>query len=430
MAQLSLLDRSPSLLPGGARPLVRSSAYRLAVLTAAVAVTVQPLLHPSGPGNSSPVDLLTLATLVGVAVWASASRAKLHAPYVFAGGIMALAGAVSGIFGPLSGTAALAVVQDVVLVAWCVALANIAQPAVVRLLLRVWAWSSIGWAAVLVVGYFTHNATILGLQSQDGNRASFTFGDPNYAALYWVLSVFVVYAVATPARRPVRLAGYALLLGALALTESNGGMLELAVAATFLVLARIVRRHGMVPAIATLLLLVTTVVVTLTAIPPTQIRQWALASGQPFLVNSVGRSNGSSAQRSILLRESLELYRQDGLLGSGPATTKPLLQTRQYPYAKEAHDDYVASLVERGPLGVLGLLGLTLSVGWRTARILRRSPPGQSIAHPLGLVAGILVVAVAATYYEVLHFRFVWILFALVAAVAQATAQPTGARSD
>ncbi|HEX6445327.1 MAG TPA: O-antigen ligase family protein [Streptosporangiales bacterium] len=428
MTQLSLLDRGPSGLPRGAKPLVRGSAYRLAVLTAAVAVAVQPVLHPTGPGNSSPVDVLTLATLVAVAVWASASRVRLRAPYAFAAGTMAVAGAASGLFGPLPGITAVAVLQDVVLVTWCIALANIARPATVRLLLRVWAWTSIGWATILAAGFFTHNQAILGITAREGNRASFTFGDPNYAAIYWVLSIFVVYAVATPARRPVRIAGYLLLLGALALTESNGGMLELAVAFTFLVLARMARRHGLVPAVATFLLVVTTVVVTLTAIPPSQIRQWAMASGQPFLVNSVGRSNGSSEQRSVLVRESFELYRQDGLLGSGPATTKPLLQMRQYPYAKEAHDDYLASLVERGPLGVLGLLGLTFSVGWRTARLLRRSPPGQPIAHPVGLVACIVVVAVAAAYYEVLHFRFVWVLFALVAAVAETPGPVPGVR--
>jgi len=62
-------------------------------------------------------------------------------------------------------------------------------------------------------------------------------------------------------------------------------------------------------------------------------------------VNSLGRSNDSSAQRSLLVSESLHLYQSGNTLGTGPATTKALLSARGYPYAKEAHDDYLAALV-------------------------------------------------------------------------------------
>jgi O-antigen ligase len=139
------------------------------------------------------------------------------------------------------------------------------------------------------------------------------------------------------------------------------------------------------------------------------------------LVNSLGRSNDSSSQRSELIHEALQLYESDGFLGSGPASTKPLLTERSYPYAKEAHNDYLAALVENGPLGALGLLTIVCSVTWRATVVLRAprsARPADSLPRPEGIVAALLAASVAATYYEVLHFRFVWALFAMVAALA------------
>jgi O-antigen ligase len=156
-----------------------------------------------------------------------------------------------------------------------------------------------------------------------------------------------------------------------------------------------------------------------TWLPVSQMQAAARASGQPILVNSVGRSEGSSSQRSALIQESLKLYETGGLLGYGPGTTKQTLIDRQYPYAKEAHDDYLAALVERGPLGVVGILLLVMTAALRAGRVVRGPPRGWAeLPRPVGLVAGLAAMGMAGTYYEVLHFRYVWLLLALTAAVA------------
>jgi O-antigen ligase len=140
-----------------------------------------------------------------------------------------------------------------------------------------------------------------------------------------------------------------------------------------------------------------------------------------LLVNSIGRSSSSSAQRSVLVTEALQLYQRGSTLGIGPAATKPTLTAKGYPYAKEAHNDLLASLVERGPLGLLGLLVLVASAAYRAAVVLRAPPqpgPSGSLPRPVGLVAALLAIAAASMYYEVLHFRFVWGLLAFVAVAA------------
>src|SRR5207249_1099583 len=137
---------------------------------------------------------------------------------------------------------------------------------------------------------------IEGIVSREGNRALFTFGDPNYAATFWVTSIFVVYAAQRPRNPWLRRVGYAMLVWALVLTESNGGALALVFGCAFLLLLALARRHGVAAAVATALTAGLVVGGGLHVVPYAQIQSWALHSGQPLLVNSLGRSDSSSAQ--------------------------------------------------------------------------------------------------------------------------------------
>jgi O-antigen ligase len=88
---------------------------------------------------------------------------------------------------------------------------------------------------------------------------------------------------------------------------------------------------------------------------------------------------------------------------------------------KEAHDDYLAALLERGVIGLAGLLLLLGTVAFRglgtTGSRLR---PGFEaiIARPNALLGAVLGTFVASTVYELLHLRHLWALFGIVAALA------------
>jgi hypothetical protein len=81
--------------------------------------------------------------------------------------------------------------------------------------------------------------------------------------------------------------------------------------------------------------------------------------------------------------------------------------------AKEAHNDYLGYAVERGPLGVLGLLAGLVAIVTRLARgrralEARTGDAGRAIAIQaagLGALAGLLV---QSTVIEQLHFRHLW----------------------
>jgi hypothetical protein len=400
----------------------RGTAERAAILLAVVSVALQPFLHPSGPGNSSPIDAAIALTILATAIWAAGARVPLHAPYALVVGLMVLGGALAGLAGPLPGSALLAVFQDLVIFAWATAITNLARrPGALRLLTTTWALLAICWAAVLVTASMFGLTAIEGIVAREGNRALFTFGDPNYAATYWVTSVFIVYATQRPCRTWLRWLGYLLLVWSLVLTRSNGGVLALLLGCMLVMLVATHRRFGVMPALAALLLVVAVVGGLLTALPFSEVQAAARQSGQPLLVDSLGRSDASGAQRAALIQESWQLYRGDGLLGTGPGTTKELLHDRQYAYAKEAHDDYLAALVERGPIGLAGLAGLILAAALWAGRVLRGPPRGWAeLPRPSGLVAGLAAMALAGTFYEVLHFRYLWLLLAFVAAVAAA----------
>ena len=108
------LTRQPAAPPQEAlaKP-ARGSAQRAAVITLVLAVIFQPVLHPTGPGNSSPVDLLLVASMVTALIWLSATHRKLRAPYVIPVLLFIGAGAASGLVSPLPTTALTTVMIDI-----------------------------------------------------------------------------------------------------------------------------------------------------------------------------------------------------------------------------------------------------------------------------------------------------------------------------
>ena len=130
------LDRRPVMTMTLPRPVaappqetpakpVRGSAQRAAVATLVLAVIFQPVLHPTGPGNSSPVDLLLIASIVTALVWLAATHRKLRAPYVIPVLLFIAAGAASGLVSPLPTTALSTLAIDILLFRWCTTVVNV-----------------------------------------------------------------------------------------------------------------------------------------------------------------------------------------------------------------------------------------------------------------------------------------------------------------
>lgn len=421
MVQPTWNEQTRPVGPGAQRGTGATPASRSLRVAIGAAFAGMPLLVPSGPGNTSPADLPIVLAIIGVLLWLTRNGVPLRLPYATAVWLLMLSGAVAAWANTeLRSTAALG--QDLFLLLWVSAIAGAVQadPSLVQLICRTWCWSGAGWASLLVLGRLAGLSWLAGQSARDGSRASLTFGDPNLAGNYFVACLFLILAARHPRRTWVRMLAVLVIVLAIVFTGSNGAMVGL-VAGTGagLVLGRLRSRGPIaaaglacVMALAAGLLIVT---VNLTAL------QQQAAAGGPVLHDSFGRSDASSQDRQVLFAEGVRLFWDGSLLGVGPGRTKATLAAIPAPYVKEAHNDYVATLVELGVLGGVGLIVLLASAGVRLQRVTaaRAGRGGDlwrgQLPAPQFLMAIGASYLVSGAFYEVLHFRHVWAFLGLVA---------------
>ncbi len=390
------------------------------------AIWAMPLLVPAGPGNTAPADVFLSVAIVVSALWLARRRHAMRFPYMFPIGLSVLAGALASTVayagaGNSVGGGLVSLVQDSFLLAWGIAIANIGRdPALLRSMTRAWAASATCWALLMIIGVVGHVSLLSGETARNGVRAAFTLGDPNLAANYFICALLVLRAMQYPRRRVLRWACCALIVTAVVLTGSNGGALVLVASTVAGAIFGIARRHGAVRAIIAVSALMLAAAVIAPQVHVASIIQNAQTSSA-LLQDSIGRQTESSGSRSTILAETMQLYlTSDTPFGIGPGGTKNAFQAHMYPYVKMAHDDYTASLVERGLLGGFALLCLLIIVAARCRRIAARPlrPDYAAIfPRPELLAAAVIGMFISATLYQVLHFRHLWALLGVVAAV-------------
>lgn len=402
-------------------PLVDETRVPLRVrrvgLLLALALWTLPVLTPAGPGNTAIADVTIGVAVVMTMLWLYRTGAKVVLPYSLGVGIMMTAGLIAAIH-HRAAFSGLAILQDVFLVLWAAAIANAVQrPWLLRVFLQTWCWSGIAWAVVLVFGRMAGLNAVAGITARNGGRASLTFHDPNLAANYFLCALMILLATRTIRRRWIRFLGSLVILTAIFFTGSNGAMAALVIGLGLAFVLRIHKAFGPVLAIAIVSLLVSLGGVAGPHVDVTAIREQAASSVQ-LLRDSLGRSDSSGSEREKLFSEGMRLYRSGDLIGVAPGRTKRTLADQGASYVKEAHNDYVATLVERGVLGGIGLIILISAVGVRLGRVAYRPVPSDLAAlvprpeYLLGLGVALLA---SGFFYEVLHFRHLWAFFGLVA---------------
>jgi O-antigen ligase len=383
----------------------------------ALAVWTMPLLSPSGPGNTGLADVTMGAALIMTITWLYRSGGKVVVPYSLGIGIFMIAGSLAALHqpAPYSG---LTILQDLFLLLWGAALANAVQrPWLLRVFVQAWCWSGIAWASVLVFARLAGLNAVAGITVKDGGRAALTFNDPNLAGSYFLCALLVLLATRAIRGRWIRFLGVILILTAIVLTGSNGAAVGLSAGLGVAAVVRVRKTQGPVLAIAVVALLLALAGLAGPYLDLSPVRQKAADSVQ-LLRDSIGRSDESASERERLFSEGIHLFRTGDLIGVGPGRTKFTLAAQAAPYVKEAHNDYVATLVERGFLGGIGLIILISAIGVRLTRVaVRPLPPDVAALIPrpeylLGLGCAFLC---SGFFYEVLHFRHLWAFLGFVA---------------
>jgi hypothetical protein len=421
MIEAASTQPSPRALGLGMGELRTLAGERFAVGATAIAIAISPLLVPHGLGNLAPADIFIALALWACLLWVGTSGHRLRFPYAVPVALFMVGGALGGLAGPVPGSGIVALLQDFVLLVWCWAVANLcSSPERLKTLVATWVYSSICWAALLFVGLAVGSDVLTGQTTSEGSRTALTFGDPSFSANYYFVSIMLIWATGRPRHRAVRFAAYGLLIAALVSAGSNSGIVSLTVGTIAAALIAVYRRRGIVTLATALAFVVIGGCLVATHVSLTGIQESAHESRYAFIRDGIGRSDVSEAQRGTLLAESIDLYEGGGPLGQGPVSTKTRLDREMAPFVKEAHDDYLAALLERGPVGFVGLVALVSSLGLMALTI-ARAPLARGFdavllrTHPLlGAVVGSLV---SSTVYELLHLRHLWALFAFVAAV-------------
>ena len=440
--QVALL---PGLLPE-ARPEHSGATDRGVIAVVAGCIGLAAVVNPKGPGNTAPWDLLAMLVVFLVFVWMLRTRAPLRFPYAIPMAGLMITGLLAAAFSvdPAGGT--VAILQEVFLVLWCAAVATVCRTSkAIEVLLRAWVLSALFWAGLLVVAVFTGVRAVSGIGdttadygSMDygavndgyGTRSRLFFDHPNMAGNYFMIAVFIVLAAGYPRRPLLRVLACLTLIGAMFLTGSNAALLSLIGGGVVTLYLRVRARQGIVRALASAgavmaLLGLGAVEV---AVPLVSIAE---QSSNPFIRYSIGRGQRSADARQSLFSSQLSVYEKGDLLGIGPATTKETLAADAASKVKQAHNDYLATLVERGPVGLLALFLLISTVFVRIVVFARRPlPPWLAAAVPLPGALGGACAAFALTSltHEILHYRWLWTLLGLVAAmhVLARQQQPAG----
>jgi O-antigen ligase len=315
----------------------------------------------------------------------------------------------------------LAVMQDLFLLAYAIAFANLARSReTLSIITEAWCYTAFLWAAALVVAVAAGRTGISGASHATGGRAPFTFGDENTAALYYAISLFVVLACRRPRHRLVRTAAVGTILLAIVFTGSLAGILGLLGAAVAISVAVMWQRHGLEHAVAVLSVAMLLAAFGLGVYHNSGLVQQASASRYAAIRYTIGRTDWSAGSREVLARETSNLYRSGDLFGIGPASTKRTLYAQQAPYVREAHNDWAAALLERGLLGALGVVALFGVVGFYGITVgMRplREPFASIVPAPWFLIGTLSVLLVFSLTHEALHDRTTWTLLGLLAAL-------------
>ena len=345
--------------------------------------------------------------------------------------------ATSGSYGVL------ALAKDAYLYLWFVALVAMLDPrGSLRGVRLAWVWVACLETVFIVVQamVFQHLSLHTVLVDRRLFRAVGTFTNPNMLADYMIKSIFVLLGLVMEVRWWLLAPAFALMCLGIITTKSNGGLMSLlagiAIWAVAWAWVRGIRRDRLAGVIALGLGVMIAGV-------------WAHAEfglgdqvvRQVVAHSYMGSMGNSNDQRQQIWHRLGDMMSKNPL-GIGPKqSSQQELQIgeRERPESfgsKEAHDDYLAFLVERGPLGLLGLLiGMVMVarmvLGGRKVIARRLGSPAAGAAMWAACVGGLAASSIHSLVIEKLHFRHFWFFLAMITTLcAPAAKEPAPSPGD
>jgi O-antigen ligase len=414
------------------------------VITFLLGATVAflPVLSPPGPGNTGPVDLFAVGFLA-LSLVALAQRGRsLTVPAPLGLALILIGSLLALVLSSDPSTGLFTLLIDVYLLVLLVAIASVlhGDEQALRRILVVWTIASLFWSAALVADHYFHlvPGSLGGVlnEARTSTRASGPAkNNPNLAASYVVTSFFVLLASPWPRGRLPRLLAAGWLLFGLYATASIGGFVGLLAGIVFLAIGAYLR-GGRTPrsvqaltgaALVAVSLAATALLATVGVPRPTQSQAAAIAreaKGSELTAGNLGRLNRSLAGRVVLWQTAVIKTGTRAVVGLGPGEAKEELEIPSgtldrfgRPKVHALHNDFLAFLIERGVIGLLGLLTLCGVLLRCSSRLL--TVPVSDGLRVRALGGGVVANITISLTHETFHFRHTMALFALLWAAAE-----------
>lgn len=341
---------------------------------------------------------------------------RIYLPLLLPAWLILIGSIISVISGLMHHESILTILQEIYLYIWFIFLTNVLirfSQVELNKLLKIWSVIAVAEATFTVMGMLSIGPSIFYTSPVDGkilsmegfNRAFGIYVNPNAAAAYLSISFFVLLATRWPVWLRA-LFGTWLVIGIYA-TGSNGGLYSTLIALAIL----IALYHAIKPqrlylfwAISFGAVAIAFTLLITNAFLPAPFNGGFVSENK--LVNFLARRfSGSAVDRMKIIEKAWSVYR-DYPFGSGPNTSTILY--------KSLHNDYFAFLIERGPLGLIGLLWIMGATLIKSLRVAYWKKDGFDCLLMLSLGMGLFACAINAFVHEITHFRQVWVLMAFI----------------
>ncbi len=398
----------------------RATAFWLCGVVALLPIGLLPL-----PLNLTPVDVWIVIGLPLVALSFFARPWLPSAHYLLPIWLILMASLVSSFAAPSPGGALLVVVKEVFLFVWFFALIIVlgrVNEAVWRLTISAWMWVAVGHGLLILAQFavpeFWRLFVDIAGKSQEFSvyRPSGLSENANWAAYYQLLG-FAPFVLSRLKVATAAAVGSVLFCSMLA-TGSMAALLAFAAATLVAVIALMLAGQSRALLNVSLRFVLAGALLGSALILVVQANEGYRARLESIVI---GRADRSSSGRLDLWMGGVEVLRERQVLawGIGPENFRHVA-----PQGKQLHNDALAFIVERGVVGLIGLLMLSAVALLRAVVLVVRAArrPGSVSPAMVVFLAVLAAALIESLTHQVFHFRAMWLVLALQEAALIRTA--------
>ncbi len=378
-------------------------------------VILLPLDFVKFPYNTIPVDLWILMALPVVWLFFGQGIRSLSLSYLVAMWLIMIASFISIFAAPAPMNSFIVLVKEVYVFVWFLTITAVlctVSAADCRRVLVVWAGAVFVHGVIIVAqflspAFWRFTTSLAGsLRDFEIYRPSGLFVNANSAALFQLLGFVPLMLVSRSPRMAIILG--VLLMPTMLTTGSMGAALALCSGVAVAMVALALSGHmTRVASAAAQLLLALLLLVGLLYYVTSHNQRYQAHFERIFL----GRAERSSGGRFNLWQRGFDVFLDHDtfLWGVGPENFREVDGR-----GNQLHSDFIAFLVERGLIGVLGLALMAVTALGRAAYLIwmYNKYPGRAGPEGFVFLGAIVATLVESLTHQVFHFRELWLVLA------------------